>query len=92
MMEQCMEQWKKRGCFDFMETKDFPDEKCKSSENHSSTDKPDDYTTSELRNLFDDWLALIEEEVVEFSLTQDSITVEKIADRFKISNKAQYLS
>ncbi len=88
MMEQCMGQWKKRSCFDFMKKKDFPYEKCKFPENHSFAEKQDNFSTPELRGLFDDWLALIEEEVVEFSRTQDIITAEKIADRFRISKES----
>ena len=44
------------------------------------------FATPELRGMFDEWLAQIEEEVLNYIKSMDAIDIDKISENFKLSN------
>ena len=71
-------------------TKDFnPMEMCKvMTASVARASEMSFYATPEIRSLFEEWLESVQDEILDYIRSKGEIDLQKIADRFKISESA----
>lgn len=87
MMERCMRMMKERACGGDKNT--FPESMCRSAaDDTSKAEGLSRYANSELQSLFEDWLLLLEEEIITFAQDRDGIQPEQVAAAFHLSEQS----